>query len=68
VIRLRQGFGRLIRSTADRGVVVIADSRLTSRDYAQRFLDALPPAAVVRTPARDVAARVAEFIRAAPPP
>jgi DNA polymerase-3 subunit epsilon/ATP-dependent DNA helicase DinG len=62
VIRLRQGFGRLIRSGTDRGVVVIADSRLQSRDYARRFLEALPPANVAREPVSGVAARVAEFV------
>ena len=62
VIRLRQGFGRLIRSGTDRGVVVIADSRLQSRDYARRFLEALPPAAVAREPVSAVAARVAGFV------
>jgi DNA polymerase-3 subunit epsilon/ATP-dependent DNA helicase DinG len=62
VIRLRQGFGRLIRSGTDRGVVVIADSRLHSRDYARRFLEALPPAAVAREPVSGVAARVAGFV------
>jgi DNA polymerase III epsilon subunit family exonuclease len=62
VIRLRQGFGRLIRSGTDRGVVVIADSRLQSRDYARRFLEALPPAAVAREPVSGVGARVARFV------
>ena len=42
VIRLRQGFGRLIRSTTDRGVVVLLDSRLWHRSYGEIFLDALP--------------------------
>ena len=42
VIRLRQGFGRLIRSSTDRGVVTLLDSRLWQRSYGQVFLDALP--------------------------
>ncbi|MYH60972.1 MAG: hypothetical protein F4148_04170 [Caldilineaceae bacterium SB0675_bin_29] len=42
VIRLRQGFGRLIRSASDRGVVVLLDSRLWHRSYGEVFLDALP--------------------------
>ena len=42
VIRLRQGFGRLIRSATDRGVVVLLDSRLWRRSYGEVFLDALP--------------------------
>jgi DNA polymerase III epsilon subunit family exonuclease len=62
VIRLRQGFGRLIRSGSDRGVVVIADSRLQSRDYARRFLEALPPATVAREPVSGVVARVGQFV------
>jgi ATP-dependent DNA helicase DinG len=43
-LRLNQGFGRLIRSATDRGVVVIADSRLVSRTYGRGLLDGLPPA------------------------
>jgi DNA polymerase-3 subunit epsilon/ATP-dependent DNA helicase DinG len=44
VVRMRQGFGRLIRTTTDRGVVVVLDSRLISRRYGQVFFDSLPPA------------------------
>jgi ATP-dependent DNA helicase DinG len=47
ILQLRQGFGRLIRSRSDRGVVAILDTRLRSRGYGRRFLDALPPARVV---------------------
>ncbi len=47
VLQLRQGFGRLIRGHADEGVVAILDSRLRSRAYGQRFLEALPPARFV---------------------
>jgi ATP-dependent DNA helicase DinG len=42
VLQLRQGFGRLIRGHADRGVVAILDPRLRSRRYGRAFLDALP--------------------------
>ncbi|GAC1396477.1 MAG: ATP-dependent DNA helicase [Chloroflexota bacterium] len=44
ILGLKQGFGRLIRSTADRGVVAILDSRLITRGYGSTVLDALPPA------------------------
>jgi len=43
VLRLKQGFGRLIRQRQDRGVVAILDPRLTTRAYGRRFLAALPP-------------------------
>jgi ATP-dependent DNA helicase DinG len=46
VLQLRQGFGRLIRSHADRGVVAILDPRLSSRPYGRAFLDSLPPCPV----------------------
>ena len=47
ILQLRQGFGRLIRSRADRGVVAILDTRLRTRPYGRRFLAALPPCKVV---------------------
>jgi ATP-dependent DNA helicase DinG len=64
VIRLCQGFGRLIRSSADRGAVVLCDDRLSTRDYGARFLEALPPAAVARTSVDGVAPMVAGFVSA----
>ena len=42
VLRFRQGFGRLIRSSTDRGVFVVLDSRILKRNYGKRFLKALP--------------------------
>jgi ATP-dependent DNA helicase DinG len=41
-IRLKQGFGRLIRRATDRGIVVILDPRIASRRYGRLLLDALP--------------------------
>lgn len=46
-LTLKQGFGRLIRSRRDRGVVAILDSRVARRSYGRYFLDSLPPAPVV---------------------
>ena len=43
ILRLRQGFGRLIRTKTDRGAVVILDRRIVSRRYGKTFLDSLPP-------------------------
>lgn len=42
VIKLRQGFGRLIRTASDRGIVVILDSRIKTKYYGREFLNALP--------------------------
>ncbi len=41
-IALKQGFGRLIRSKTDRGVLVLLDNRITKTRYGQIFFDSLP--------------------------
>jgi ATP-dependent DNA helicase DinG len=43
VLTLKQGFGRLIRSLEDRGVLVLLDPRITRQRYGQTFLQSLPP-------------------------
>ncbi|XXN65211.1 ATP-dependent DNA helicase [Enterobacter ludwigii] len=58
VITLKQGVGRLIRDTEDRGVLVICDQRLVSRPYGGLFLNSLPP-----TPRTRDIARAIEFVR-----
>ena len=42
VIRLRQGFGRLVRSREDTGRVILLDPRIRTRRYGRMFLDSLP--------------------------
>jgi ATP-dependent DNA helicase DinG len=42
IIKLKQGFGRLIRSKTDTGIVVLLDSRVSTKRYGKLFLDALP--------------------------
>jgi ATP-dependent DNA helicase DinG len=48
IIKFKQGFGRLIRSKTDTGIVVVLDQRLVRKPYGKRFLEALPPCKVVR--------------------
>jgi Rad3-related DNA helicase len=45
-LKFKQGFGRLIRSKSDRGVVVILDSRVKTKKYGGRFLLSLPQCTV----------------------
>ena len=42
IIKLRQGFGRLIRTRRDTGIVVLLDPRVLSKPYGRKFLEALP--------------------------
>jgi ATP-dependent DNA helicase DinG len=51
VIKLRQGFGRLIRTQRDRGIVVILDPRIKTKPYGRVFLQSLPQCSVVEEPA-----------------
>lgn len=52
VIKFRQGFGRLIRTATDRGIVVVLDPRIKSKPYGRTFLESLPPMPVRTLPAR----------------
>ncbi len=47
VIRLRQGFGRLVRTTEDTGSVVVLDPRIATKSYGRTFIDALPKCRIV---------------------
>jgi ATP-dependent DNA helicase DinG len=49
VLTLKQGFGRLIRSLEDRGVLVLLDPRVRTQRYGQIFLQSLPPYRVTQT-------------------
>jgi Rad3-related DNA helicase len=63
-LRLKQGFGRLIRRSTDRGAVVILDNRIVGRDYGKAFLDVLPPASRFVGPAAEIAGRVGDWLDA----
>jgi ATP-dependent DNA helicase DinG len=43
ILHLKQGVGRLIRSSQDRGIIVLFDIRLLQKSYGRLFLDSLPP-------------------------
>jgi predicted DnaQ family exonuclease/DinG family helicase len=61
-IRFKQGFGRLIRSKNDRGVLVIFDKRLQTKSYGSAFLDSIPLCNVVRGSSRELPSRVARWL------
>jgi len=42
IIKFKQGFGRLIRSKTDTGIIVILDSRVLTKSYGPKFLSAIP--------------------------
>lgn len=62
ILRFRQGFGRLIRSKTDRGVVVVLDKRVTSKSYGQLFIDSLPECTVHRGPLMNLPAKARQWV------
>jgi ATP-dependent DNA helicase DinG len=58
VLRFRQGFGRLIRTQRDRGVVLLLDRRVTNQWYGRVFLASLPEVMRAQGPARAVLQRI----------
>jgi DNA polymerase-3 subunit epsilon/ATP-dependent DNA helicase DinG len=62
ILRFRQGFGRLIRTRSDRGVVVILDRRVVSKSYGRLFLDSLPGCTVREGPIAQLGREAAKWI------
>jgi DNA polymerase-3 subunit epsilon/ATP-dependent DNA helicase DinG len=62
ILRFRQGFGRLIRTQSDRGVVAILDKRIISKRYGHAFLEALPNCTVRRGPSRELPTAAAQWL------
>jgi ATP-dependent DNA helicase DinG len=67
-LRLKQGFGRLVRTRTDRGAIVILDNRLLSMGYGRYFLSSLPPAPLVTGPWPEVREALRGFYGATPGP
>jgi ATP-dependent DNA helicase DinG len=67
-LRLKQGFGRLIRTATDRGAVVLSDPRVATKAYGRALLAALPPARRVARPWREAVAEVRAFYDKEPSP
>jgi predicted DnaQ family exonuclease/DinG family helicase len=62
VLRFRQGFGRLIRRQTDRGVFIVADSRVSRRRYGSSFLEAIPATELRRVNGDEVAQAVRDWL------
>ncbi len=65
-LKLRQGYGRLLRAATDRGVVVVLDPRLHQRSYGRVLLASLPGARRVKGPWVRVHAEIARFFATVP--
>ncbi|MCL6445884.1 MAG: DEAD/DEAH box helicase family protein, partial [Alicyclobacillus sp.] len=61
VVRFRQGFGRLIRTVQDRGVVVVYDKRLITAKYGTSFIRSIPGVSPLVAPEREMVAQIHAF-------
>ena len=61
VIKFRQGFGRLIRTKSDRGVVVVTDPRIVTKSYGATFRKSIPATVHTVTEPAELLTRVADF-------
>ena len=60
-LKLKQGFGRLVRSREDRGAIVILDDRIVRKSYGAYLRESLPPAPMKKGPWVDLARVLREF-------
>jgi ATP-dependent DNA helicase DinG len=60
-LRLKQGFGRLIRTATDRGAVVLCDPRVVTKGYGRALLAGLPPARRIEGPWSDIKHQLSVF-------
>ena len=62
VIKFRQGFGRLIRRSDDKGVVVVLDRRIVEQSYGKQFTNSVPMTRRMFNPLTDILAAVEKFL------
>ncbi len=63
VIRFKQGFGRLVRTASDKGIVLIYDTRVIDTAYGKYFLYSLPGPKIEHLPAEQLVPRIKEWLK-----
>lgn len=66
VIKFKQGFGRLVRTATDRGIVLLYDTRVIDTNYGKYFLYSLPGPKMEHLPTAGIPARIREWLAQAP--
>lgn len=62
ILKFRQGFGRLIRTASDRGIVAILDRRVLTKQYGRLFLESLPQCTARQGPATNLAREAGKWL------
>ena len=61
VIKFKQGFGRLIRSKYDRGIVLVLDKRLHTKQYGREFIESLPNVSIIKSSSKEIIKDINKF-------
>lgn len=67
VIRFKQGFGRLVRTSGDRGIAIIYDTRVIETRYGKHFLYSLPGPKIEHMPTEQMVPRIRQWLGEAGP-
>jgi ATP-dependent DNA helicase DinG len=62
ILKFRQGFGRLIRSQSDHGIVAILDKRVVTKQYGRLFIESLPQCTLRQGPLNNLARQAGEWL------
>jgi DNA polymerase-3 subunit epsilon/ATP-dependent DNA helicase DinG len=62
ILKFRQGFGRLIRTASDRGIVAILDRRVLTKQYGRLFLESLPRCTARKGPAASLPGQAGKWL------
>lgn len=62
IMRFKQGFGRLMRTTSDHGAVIITDNRLITKRYGSLFIGSLPDTVMVKGSTEQILSRLESFL------
>ncbi len=62
ILRFKQGFGRLVRTKDDKGVVIVLDKRMTTTTYGKKFLDSIPSIPIHEGNLEQLVVRMEEFL------
>lgn len=62
VIRFKQGFGRLIRSNSDRGIIVVCDDRIMTKTYGKAFIESIPSVPIFHRRTNELLELINQFL------
>jgi ATP-dependent DNA helicase DinG len=62
ILRFKQGFGRLIRTETDRGIIIVFDKRIITTKYGNAFLQSIPPVQVKKGTMNDLVANISSWL------